>query len=83
MGYQGLFSPDTLPLLTLPWDLFTISKMEFFGNVNFLKASAGVFDFKPRESQYSRIPDYGFGFGLEGARDRAVHRHRNTERGGL
>src|SRR6266446_206586 len=31
MGYQGLFSPDTLPLLTLPWDLFTISKMEFFG----------------------------------------------------
>jgi len=30
MGYQGLF-PPTLPLLTLPWDLLTISKMEFFG----------------------------------------------------
>src|SRR5438067_10431767 len=39
MGYQGLFPPDTLPLLTLPWDLFTISKMEFFGNVNFLKGA--------------------------------------------
>ena len=29
---------DTLPLLTLPWDLFTILKLEFFGNVNFLRA---------------------------------------------
>ncbi len=25
MGYQGLFPPDILPLLTLPWDLFTMS----------------------------------------------------------
>ena len=39
MGYQGLFAPDTLPLLTLPWDLFTIAKMEFFGQVNFLKGA--------------------------------------------
>src|SRR6202035_2114354 len=37
MGYQGLFPPDTLPLLTLPWDLLAIDKMEFFGQVNFLK----------------------------------------------
>jgi starch synthase len=39
MGYQGLFPAEILPLLTLPWDLFTISKMEFFGNVNFLKGA--------------------------------------------
>ena len=39
MGYQGLFPPDTLPLLMLPWDLLTISKMEFFGQVNFLKGA--------------------------------------------
>ena len=46
MGYQGLFPPDTLPLLTLPWDLFTISRMEFFGNVNFSEGCAGVFRFR-------------------------------------
>ena len=45
MGYQGLFPPDTLPLLTLPWDLFTISRMEFFGNVNFLKGALVFSDF--------------------------------------
>src|SRR5436305_64169 len=28
IGYQGLFPPEILPLLTLPWDLFTITKME-------------------------------------------------------
>src|SRR3981081_56787 len=39
MGYQGLFPPDILPLLTLPWDLFTMSKMEFLGQVNFLKGA--------------------------------------------
>ena len=45
MGYQGLFPPDTLPLLMLPWDLFTITKMEFFGQVNFLKGALVYSDF--------------------------------------
>ena len=45
MGYQGLFPPDTLPLLMLPWELFTISKMEFFGQVNFLKGALVHADF--------------------------------------
>src|SRR5207253_889317 len=27
MGYQGLFSPEVIPLLNLPWDLFTIGKL--------------------------------------------------------
>ncbi|PYQ39580.1 MAG: glycogen synthase, partial [Acidobacteria bacterium] len=45
MGYQGLFPPDTLPLLMLPWDLFTISKMEFFGQVNFLKGALVYADY--------------------------------------
>src|ERR1700684_1467122 len=39
MGYQGLFPPETLPLLMLPWDLFTMTKMEFFGQGNFLKGA--------------------------------------------
>jgi starch synthase len=75
MGYQGLFSPDTLPLLTLPWDLFTISKMEFFGNVNFLKGALAYSDFITTVSRkYSQeIQTTEFGFGLEGVlRDRAA-----------
>jgi starch synthase len=74
MGYQGLFSPDTLPLLTLPWDLFTISKMEFFGNVNFLKGALVSADFITTVSRkYSQeIQTTEFGFGLEGVlRDRS------------
>ena len=68
MGYQGLFPPDTLPLLTLPWDLFTISKMEFFGNVNFLKGALVFSDFITTVSRkYSQeIQTTEFGFGLEG-----------------
>lgn len=68
MGYQGLFPPDTLPLLTLPWDLFTISRMEFFGNVNFLKGALVFSDFVTTVSKkYSQeIQTTEFGFGLEG-----------------
>jgi starch synthase len=75
MGYQGLFPPDILPLLTLPWDLFTISKMEFFGNVNFLKGALVYSDFITTVSRkYSQeIQTTEFGFGLEGVlRDRAA-----------
>jgi starch synthase len=75
MGYQGLFPPDTLPLLTLPWDLLTMSKMEFFGNVNFLKGALVFSDFITTVSRkYSQeIQTTEFGFGLEGVlRDRAA-----------
>src|SRR6266481_271802 len=68
MGYQGLFPPDTLPLLTLPWDLFTMTKMEFFGHVNFLKGALIFSDFVTTVSKkYSQeIQTTEFGFGLEG-----------------
>jgi starch synthase len=74
MGYQGLFSPDTLPLLTLSWDLFTISKMEFFGQVNFLKGALVYSDFVTTVSRkYAQeIQTTEFGFGLDGVlHDRA------------
>ena len=74
IGYQGLFPPDTLPLLTLPWDLFTITKMEFFGQVNFLKGALAYSDFITTVSKkYSQeIQTTEFGFGLEGVlRNRA------------
>jgi len=68
MGYQGLFPPEMLPLLMLPWDLFTISKMEYFGNVNFLKGALAYSDFITTVSRkYSQeIQTAEFGFGLEG-----------------
>ncbi len=75
MGYQGLFSPDTLPLLMLPWDLLTMSKMEFFGQVNFLKGALAYSDYVTTVSKkYSQeIQTTEYGFGLEGVlRNRAA-----------
>jgi len=68
IGYQGLFPPEILPLLTLPWDLFTITKMEFFGNVNYLKGALVYSDFVTTVSRrYAQeIQTTEFGFGLEG-----------------
>ena len=75
MGYQGLFPPDILPLVMLPWDLLTISKMEFFGQVNFLKGALVYSDYVTTVSKkYSQeIQTTEYGFGLEGVlRNRAA-----------
>src|SRR4029077_1116698 len=75
MGYQGLFPPETLPLLMPPWDLFTMSRMEFFGQVNFLKGALTYSDYVTTVSKkYSQeIQTVEYGFGLEGVlRDRAA-----------
>jgi starch synthase len=75
MGYQGMFPPDTLPLLMLPWELLTISMMEFFGQVNFLKGALVLSDYVTTVSKkYSQeIQTTEYGFGLEGVlRSRAA-----------
>jgi len=68
MGYQGLFPPEILPLLMLPWDLFTITKLEFYGNVNLLKGALNFADYVTTVSRkYSQeIQTAEYGFGLEG-----------------
>ncbi|MGH9555893.1 MAG: glycogen synthase GlgA [Terriglobales bacterium] len=68
MGYQGVFPPDTLPLLQLSWDLFTMDKMEFYGKANFLKGALFFSDFITTVSKkYSQeIQTAEYGFGLEG-----------------
>ena len=68
MGYQGLFPEDTLALLMLPWDLFTIDKLEFYGKLNFLKGALVFSDFITTVSRkYSQeIQTAEYGFGLEG-----------------
>jgi starch synthase len=52
----------------LPWDLFTIAKMEFFGNVNFMKGALAYSDFVTTVSKkYSQeIQTTEYGFGLDG-----------------
>jgi starch synthase len=59
----------------LPWDLLTISKMEFFGQVNFLKGALVFADYVTTVSKkYSQeIQTTEYGFGLEGVlRNRAA-----------
>ena len=75
MGYQGVFPPDILPLLNLPWDLFTMDKLEFYGKANFLKGALVASDYITTVSKkYSQeIQTAEYGFGLEGVlRQRAA-----------
>ena len=80
IGYQGLFPPDILPLLMLPWDLFTITKLEFYGKVNFLKGALTYSDFITTVSRkYAQeIQTSEYGFGLEG-----VLRSRSSSLAGI
>lgn len=38
LAYQGAFWHYDVPMLGLPWRLFTMDKLEFYGKLNFLKA---------------------------------------------
>ena len=37
LAYQGIFAPDTLGVLALPWNLGTREGLEFHGNISYLK----------------------------------------------
>ncbi len=80
IGYQGLFPPEILPLLMLPWDLFTMSTLEFYGKVNFLKGGITMADYITTVSRkYSQeIQTAEYGFGLDG-----VLRARSGTVGGI
>ena len=83
IGYQGIFPPDTLPLLMLPWDLFTITKLEFYGKVNLLKGALVYSDFITTVSRkYAQeIQTAEYGFGLEGVLNtRSEQRRGHPER---
>ena len=68
MAYQGVFPADVLPEVNLPWDLFNPEQVEFYGNVNFLKAGMVFADrvttVSPRYAREVTTPE--FGCGLDG-----------------
>ena len=66
LAYQGLFEPDWLPRLDLPWDLLGIDALEFYGRISYLKAginySTCLTTVSPRYAREILTPELGFGF---------------------
>ena len=44
LGYQGVFSKELLPYIDVGWEEFKAEKLEFWGNVNFIKAGISYSD---------------------------------------
>ena len=67
-AFQGIFPRSALSAVSLPDSLFNAEQLEFYGNVNFLKAGIVFADKLTTVSQkYSQeIQTPEFGFGLEG-----------------
>ena len=69
LGYQGLFGPEILPALDLPYDeVFHMEALEFYGKINFLKGGIVYADVVSTVSKgYAReIQTPEFGHGLDG-----------------
>lgn len=66
MAYQGLFQPDWLPRLDLPWSLLSVDQLEFWGKISFLKGGITAADFittvSPQYAAEIQTPTFGFGF---------------------
>ena len=68
LAYQGVFSKLDMPLIGLPWEVFTPEGIEFYGKINFLKAGIIYADLVSTVSnRYAQeIQTKEFGCGLEG-----------------
>jgi starch synthase len=68
LAYQGLFPPEVLPALGLPWDVFTVDTGEFWGRFSYLKAGITASDLvttvSPTYARETQTP--AFGAGMEG-----------------
>lgn len=64
-GYQGLYSPETLPQVGLSWDLFNWQHLEYYGQVNWLKGGLSFADWvttvSPTHAHELRTAAGGFG----------------------
>ena len=63
---SGNFPPDWMPRLDLGWDEFRIDRMEFWGQISFLKGGINAADWittvSPRYAEEIQTRDGGFGF---------------------
>ena len=68
-GFQGHFPTSTMHDLGLPWELYNLHQLEWYGRVNFLKGGMAFADVvatvSPTHSMELRTP--GGGFGLQEA----------------
>lgn len=64
-GYHGWFPPRTMEMLLLPWDMFTMDKLEQYDQVNFLKGGVVYADAITTVSrtyaQEIQTPEFGNG----------------------
>ncbi len=65
LGYQGLFTPETLSKVALDSSLFRPDGLEFFGSVSYLKSGIAFSDalstVSPTYANEIQTPEYGFG----------------------
>ena len=68
LAYQGIFPKEVLPEINLPWTLYHIDGMEFYGNINYLKGGIVCADIINTVSPtYAKeIQTEKFGYGLDG-----------------
>jgi starch synthase len=78
LAYQGVFPKSAMRELGLPWDLFTLSGLEFYDQVNFLKAGLSFSDVlttvSRRYAEEIQTPEAGWGLdGLLRQRKEDLH----------
>jgi len=66
LAYQGRCHPDWVPQLDLPWSLYTMHQLEFWGSLSFLKAGVVNSDYvttvSPSYAREIQTPEGGVGF---------------------
>ncbi len=79
-GHQGRYPADTVAKLLFPWDIFTMERVEFYNEFNFLKGGVVYSDMvttvSPRYAEEIQTQEYGAG--LDG-----VFRRRAPELTGI
>ncbi len=65
LGYQGVFPATIMPRLLLGWELFTLDRLEFYRQLNFMKGGIVYGDWittvSRKYAQEIQTPEYGFG----------------------